>query len=98
MLYACALTRTFHLTTEVFHLALALALSFHLVTEVFQLVTRYFTFPVRFQLNSNFSHTFLNGQLMVFCDFVVCIYLIFGESSLWLIEVLQLQYALVFQD
>ncbi len=26
---------------------------------------------------------------MVFCDFVVCIYLIFGESSLQLIEVLQ---------
>ncbi len=24
---------------------------------------RYFTFPVRFQLNSDFSHTFLNGQL-----------------------------------
>ncbi len=32
---------------------------------------------------------------MVFCGFVVC--LIFGESSLQLIEVLQLQYALVFQ-
>ncbi len=36
---------------------------FHLTTEVFQLVTRYFTFPVRFQLNSDFSHTFFNGQL-----------------------------------
>ena len=34
---------------------------------------------------------------MVFCDFVVCI-LIFSESSLQLIEFLQLQYALVFQD
>ncbi len=34
---------------------------------------------------------------MVFCDFVVCIYLIFGESLLQLIEVFQLQYALVFQ-
>ncbi len=35
---------------------------------------------------------------MLFCEFVVrIIYLIFGESSLQLIEVLQLQYALVFQ-
>ena len=43
-----------------FHLATVV---FHLVTMLFQLVTRYFTFPVRFLLNSNFSHTFLNGQL-----------------------------------
>ncbi len=34
---------------------------------------------------------------MVFCDFVVCIYVIFGESSLQLIEIFQLQYTLVFQ-
>ncbi len=34
---------------------------------------------------------------MVLREFVVCIYLIVGESSLQLIEVLQLQYTLVFQ-
>ncbi len=56
-LHACALTRTISLSYR------GISLSFHLVTEVFQLVTQYFTFPVRFQLNSDFSHTFLNGQL-----------------------------------
>ncbi len=29
---------------------------------IFHLVTCYFTFSVRFQLNSDFSHTFLNGR------------------------------------
>ncbi len=55
--YGCALTRTISLNYR------GISLSFHLVTEVFQLVTHYLTFPVRFQLNSDFSHTFLNGQL-----------------------------------
>ncbi len=40
-----------------------LPILFHLATEVFQLVMRYFTFPMRFQLNSDFSHTFLMGNL-----------------------------------
>ena len=56
-LHACALTRTISLSYR------GISLSFYLVTEVFQLVTCYFTFPVRFQLNSDFFHTFLNGQL-----------------------------------
>ncbi len=56
-LYMCALTRAISLSYR------GISLSFHLVTEVFQLVTHYFTFPVRFQLNSDFPHTFLNGQL-----------------------------------
>ncbi len=56
-LHACALTRTISLNYR------GISLSFHLVTEVFQLVTCYFTFPVRYQWNSDFSHTFLNGQL-----------------------------------
>ncbi len=38
----------FHLATVVFHLA----------SMLFHLVTHYFTFPVRFQLNSYFPHTF----------------------------------------
>ncbi len=42
----------FHLATVVFHLAYML----------FHLVMHYFTFPVRFQLNSYFPHTFLNGK------------------------------------
>ncbi len=56
-LHACTLTRTISLSYG------GISLSFYLVTEVFQLVTGYFTFSVRFQLNSDFSHTFLNGQL-----------------------------------
>ncbi len=40
-----------------------ISLSIHLVIEVFQLFTRYFTLPVQFQLNSDFSYKFLNGKL-----------------------------------
>ncbi len=35
---------------------------FHLVSVLFDLVTHYFTFPVRLQLNSYFPHKVLNGQ------------------------------------
>ncbi len=56
MLHACALTRTISLSYR------GISLSFHLVIEVFQLFTRYFTLPVQFQLNSDFSYTFLNGK------------------------------------
>ncbi len=55
-LHACALTHTISLSYW------GISLSFHLVTEVFQLVMCYFIFPVQFQLNSDFSHSFLNGQ------------------------------------
>ena len=48
----CALTRTILLSYR------GISLSFHLVTVLFQLVTSYFTFPLQFQLNSDFSHTF----------------------------------------
>ncbi len=37
---------------------------FHLAPMVFHLVMCYFTFPVQFQLNSDFPCTFSNGQLM----------------------------------
>ncbi len=66
-LHACTLTRTNSLSYR------GISLRFYLVTEVFQLVTRYFTFPVRFQLNSDFSHTFLNGQLTR-CAINTCIH------------------------
>ncbi len=58
-LHACALTHTISLSYHVISLSYhVISLSFHLVTEVFQLFTHYFTFPVRFQLNSDFSYTF----------------------------------------
>ncbi len=58
-MHAVHLPIVFHLATVVFNLDSVL---FHLVSELFHLVTFYFTFPVRFQLSSNFSHIFLNGQ------------------------------------
>ncbi len=35
---------------------------FTLLSVVFQLQPWYFTFPIRFQLNGDFPHTFFNGQ------------------------------------
>ncbi len=52
-LHTCALTRTISLSYR------GILLSFHLVTMLCHLVTL-FHFPMRFQLNSDFSHTFFN--------------------------------------
>ncbi len=59
-LHACALTHTILLSYR------GISLSFHLVTVLIQLVMHYSTFSVQFQLNSDFSHTFLNGQFMYY--------------------------------
>ncbi len=68
MLHACALTHTISLSYR------GISLSVHLVIEVFQLFTRYFTLPVQFQLNSDFSYTFLNGKLT--CRTIIIIIII----------------------
>ncbi len=68
-LHACTLTCT------ISHSYRGISLSVHLVTEVFQIVTCYFTFPMRFQLNSNFSHTFINGKLTRCTIIIIYVYI-----------------------
>ncbi len=50
-----------------------LPILFHLATMVFHLVMCYFTFPVQFQLNSDFP-LFFNGQFM--CRAIIIIIII----------------------